>query len=308
MKVLLSMLFMGIAGSAGAVEATGARYGRKLVGRPAERSGETGRRQRLSPEPTRSDSGFVRVPAFPVIAERDLTTLLMRRYAVAQSRLGRAWLALAVQVQRARSGCLTHQTVVCKRAIDLLMSLAALIALSPLFLLIAILVKLEDGGPVFFAQTRVGQFGKEFKMFKVRSMCLNAEQKLQDLMAKNQHKEGITFKLKNDPRITRVGRWLRKFSLDELPQLYNVLIGDMSLVGPRPPVPREVLKYSLADRRRLAVKPGITCIWQVSGRSEIDFSGQVRLDVNYIEEQSLWLDLKLLTMTLPAVISGKGAC
>ena len=134
------------------------------------------------------------------------------------------------------------------------------------------LIKLEDGGPVFFSQTRVGQDGREFKMFKVRSMCLGAEQRLEDLLGKNKHRDGVTFKIKDDPRITRVGKWLRKFSFDELPQLYNVLIGDMSLVGPRPPLPREVAKYSPADRRRLAVKPGITCIWQISGRAEIDFS------------------------------------
>src|SRR5207244_9972491 len=116
-----------------------------------------------------------------------------------------------------------------------------------------------------------------------------------------------TFKIADDPRITKVGRWLRKFSLDELPQLYNVLIGDMSLVGPRPPVPREVARYTLADRRRLLIKPGITCFWQISGRSEIDFSGQVQLDVNYIESLSFWTDMKILARTVPAVISGKGA-
>ena len=124
----------------------------------------------------------------------------------------------------------------------------------------------------------------------------------------NQLKEGVTFKLKDDPRMTRVGKWLRKYSFDELPQLYNVLIGDMSLVGPRPPVPREVALYRPSDRRRLAAKPGITCIWQISGRSEIDFSGQVGLDVGYIESQSFLTDLKILIKTIPAVLSGKGAC
>ncbi len=194
-----------------------------------------------------------------------------------------------------------------KRTLDILASSLLLILFSPVFLLIGILVKIEDGGPVFFAQRRVGQFGREFRMFKVRSMCLNAEARLQEVLAQNQHAEGVTFKLKHDPRITRVGRWLRKFSLDELPQLYNVLIGDMSLVGPRPPVPSEVSKYSLAHRRRLAIKPGITCIWQISGRAEIDFSGQVQLDVNYIENLSFWMDVKILARTVPAVISGKGA-
>jgi lipopolysaccharide/colanic/teichoic acid biosynthesis glycosyltransferase len=128
------------------------------------------------------------------------------------------------------------------------------------------------------------------------------------LLALNQHVYGVTFKIKDDPRITRVGRVLRKLSFDELPQFYNVLRGDMTLVGPRPPVPREVALYTIADRRRLAAVPGITCIWQISGRSEIDFSGQVKLDVEYIEKQSLGLDLKILAKTLPAVLSAKGAC
>jgi lipopolysaccharide/colanic/teichoic acid biosynthesis glycosyltransferase len=132
-------------------------------------------------------------------------------------------------------------------------------------------------------------------------------EKIGPLLEKNQHKEGVTFKIKNDPRVTRVGKWLRKFSLDELPQLINVLRGQMSLVGPRPPLPREVAQYSHADRRRLQVKPGLTCLWQVSGRSEIDFSGQVQLDVQYIESQSLWGDLVILFKTVPAVFLGKGA-
>jgi exopolysaccharide biosynthesis polyprenyl glycosylphosphotransferase len=201
-----------------------------------------------------------------------------------------------------------HGHSVLKRAFDVGVSSVLLVLLAPLFVVIGILVKWEDGGPVFFAQTRVGRHGREFKMYKVRSMCLDAEERLKQLLALNRHPEGVTFKIQNDPRVTRVGRWLRKFSLDELPQLYNVLIGNMSLVGPRPPVPREVDLYSMADRRRLAVKPGITCLWQISGRSEIDFSGQVRLDVKYIESQSLWMDLRILAGTIPAVFSGRGAC
>lgn len=195
-----------------------------------------------------------------------------------------------------------------KRALDVAGSFALLVLLSPLLLLIALLVKLEDRGPVFFVQTRVGKFGREFKMYKFRSMCLDAERQLERLLAHNHHSQGVTFKLKDDPRITAVGKRLRKYSLDELPQLFNVLIGDMSLVGPRPPVPREVALYSLEDRRRLAVTPGITCFWQVQGRCEIDFSGQVQLDVKYIEQQSFWLDFKLLLKTLPAVLSTRGAC
>src|SRR5205085_3771792 len=210
---------------------------------------------------------------------------------------------LHVQQVRLQARWLAHGTEALKRAFDILVSLLMLVLFAPLILLIALLVKLEDGGAVFFAQTRVGRFGREFKMYKIRSMCLDAEERLKDLLGKNQHKEGVTFKIKDDPRITHTGKWLRKFSFDELPQLYNVLIGDMSLVGPRPPVPREVAKYSPADRRRLAARPGITCIWQISGRSEIDFSGQVKLDVNYIESQSFWTDIKILSQTVPAVFS-----
>ena len=235
-------------------------------------------------------------------------SLLFTHYQLAQKPLGRFLLLLHVQTQRLRAEWLAHGTAALKRTLDIVVSLAALILLSPLFGLIALAVWIEDGGPIFFTQIRVGQFGSEFKMYKIRSMCLDAEQRLKELLAKNQHKEGVTFKLKDDPRITRVGKWLRKFSFDELPQLYNVLIGDMSLVGPRPPVPREVAKYSLEHRRRLAIRPGITCFWQISGRSEIDFSGQVQLDVNYIESQTLWTDLVILARTVPAVLSGKGAC
>jgi len=135
----------------------------------------------------------------------------------------------------------------------------------------------------------------------------DAEILLAGLLAANKHGNGVTFKIKDDPRVTTIGRYLRRFSLDELPQFYNVFRGDMSLVGPRPPVPREVALYSLADRRRLSVKPGITCVWQISGRAEIDFPGQVRLDVNYIESQSLRQDLRILAKTPRAVVFGSGA-
>ena len=203
--------------------------------------------------------------------------------------------------------CVVRGTHVAKRIVDIVGSSAALFLLSPVFAAIALLIKLEDRGPVFFHQTRVGRFGRQFKMIKFRSMRVDAEQRLKELLAQNQHSHGITFKIKGDPRVTRIGRLLRKYSLDELPQFYNVLIGDMSLVGPRPPVPREVALYSLADRRRLAVKPGITCIWQISGRAEIDFPGQVKLDVRYIESRTFREDLKILFKTIPAVLSGDGA-
>jgi len=242
------------------------------------------------------------------MSDAQINTLLFERYGALQHPLGRwrlwlhfHWHRLYWQwsVAGARWG---------KRGFDILASFLALVLLSPLFLIISALIKLEDGGRVFFAQTRVGQFGREFKMYKFRSMCLDAEERLKELLAHNQHRDGVTFKIADDPRITRIGKWLRKFSFDELPQFYNVLIGDMSLVGPRPPVPREVALYSLADRRRLLIKPGITCIWQISGRSEIDFSGQVQLDVQYIETHSFWVDIKILAKTVPAVLSGKGAC
>lgn len=194
-----------------------------------------------------------------------------------------------------------------KRAFDVAFSAVVLLVLSPLFLVLALLIKLEDRGPVFFRQVRVGRHGREFFMYKFRSMRPDAEQRLRELLAQNQHATTKTFKLKDDPRVTRVGRWLRKFSLDELPQFYNVFRGDMSVVGPRPPVPREVELYTLADRRRLTVQPGITCLWQISGRSQIDFHGQVELDVRYIESRGFWKDLVIITKTLPAVVSGTGA-
>ena len=194
-----------------------------------------------------------------------------------------------------------------KRSFDVIASAIALILIAPLCALIAILIKIEDGGAVIFVQTRVGQNGRCFRMFKFRSMRIDAEERLRELLTHNQHQTGVTFKLKDDPRITRVGKWLRKFSFDELPQFYNVLIGDMSLVGPRPPVPREVALYSLSDRRRLFVRPGITCVWQISGRAEIDFHGQVMLDVHYIENRTFLTDIRILCKTVPAVLSGSGA-
>ena len=194
-----------------------------------------------------------------------------------------------------------------KRVLDVTVALMALAALSPVFIITILLIKLEDGGPLFFKQTRVGLRGRTFGMWKFRSMVVNADAIKDKLLAQNEMKSGVTFKMKNDPRITRVGKWIRKFSIDELPQLMNVLEGTMSLVGPRPPVPREVAEYSVEDRQRLMIKPGLTCFWQVGGRSDIDFSGQVRLDIAYIRSESVWLDLKLLLQTIPAVLLGKGA-
>lgn len=194
-----------------------------------------------------------------------------------------------------------------KRLIDLIAAGTLLLFLWPLFLTIALLIKLTDRGPVFFWQTRVGQYGREFPFPKFRSMLVNAEALKDTLLSQSDLKDSVTFKMKRDPRITWIGRIIRKLSLDELPQLWCVLKGDMSLVGPRPPVPREVAEYTLADRRRLDVIPGLTCIWQVSGRSDIPFPQQVELDVQYIQSRSLWLDIKLLLKTVPAVLLGKGA-
>jgi lipopolysaccharide/colanic/teichoic acid biosynthesis glycosyltransferase len=194
-----------------------------------------------------------------------------------------------------------------KRLLDVLLAGTGLVASAPLWGLIAVAIKLEDGGPVFFPQVRVGKDGRHFVIFKFRSMVQNAEALKAQLLAQNEMRDGILFKIRKDPRITRVGRLIRKLSLDELPQLFNVVRGDMSLVGPRPPVPSEVARYDPAHRRRLSATPGITCLWQVSGRNEIDFQGQVRLDVQYIERQSLGLDLAILLRTIPAVISGRGA-
>jgi lipopolysaccharide/colanic/teichoic acid biosynthesis glycosyltransferase len=240
-------------------------------------------------------------------SEKTLPPELLEHFATLDSPWGRRRLLLYLGWKRIAWRWFVGGAHFTKCALDIVASLAALLLLSPLFALIALLIKLEDGHPIVFAQVRVGRFGREFRMFKFRSMRVGAERQLEQLLARNQHAHGITFKLKDDPRVTRVGRWLRKFSFDELPQFYNVLIGDMSLVGPRPPVPREVEKYSLADRRRLAVKPGITCLWQISGRAEIDFPGQVQLDVDYIESRSLRQDLKILCRTIPAVLSGSGA-
>lgn len=194
-----------------------------------------------------------------------------------------------------------------KRLLDILGSAALIAVLSPVFLSIAAAIRLDSPGPVLFRQIRVGRYGQYFSMWKFRSMYIDAEARKQALLARNEMAGGVIFKMKNDPRITRIGRFIRRASIDELPQLWNVLRGDMSLVGPRPALPSEVNQYSPAERRRLEVIPGITCIWQVSGRSDIPFDQQVRLDVDYIESQSVWLDIKLLLLTVPAVLLGKGA-
>ena len=196
---------------------------------------------------------------------------------------------------------------VIKRTLDIIVSGLGMILLAPVFLTIAIAVKLSSPGPVFFSQVRVGRYGRHFNFHKFRSMRQDAESLKDSLKKHNESKDGVIFKMKDDRRITKVGRFLRRTSLDELPQLWNVFIGDMSLVGPRPPVPSEVQEYTLEDRKRLDVIPGITCLWQIKGRSEIPFHEQVRLDKEYILEPSIWKDLVILLKTVPAIIGGKGA-
>ena len=196
---------------------------------------------------------------------------------------------------------------VTKRLIDIVGSLCGIILLSPLFLIVAILIKLEDPkGKVFFAQERNGRYPKTFKMYKFRSMVHNAEDLLKDLMDRNEQ-TGPVFKINDDPRITKVGKFIRKTSIDELPQLFNVLKGDMSLVGPRPAIPREVEQYNSYQMQRLAVKPGLTCIWQVSGRNNIGFDEWVEMDIEYIKTRNLWLDIKLIFKTVGVLFGDDNA-
>ena len=195
-----------------------------------------------------------------------------------------------------------------RRMVDVVGALTGLALLSPILAVTALTIRLESRGPAIFKQTRVGKNGAPFTLYKFRSMSANAE-KERGRIAKNNHhgKDAVTFKIANDPRITRFGKIIRKYSIDELPQLWNVLRGDMSLVGPRPALPNEVAKYSDHDRKRLAVKPGITCIWQISGRANIDFKGQVALDLKYIRQRSIFQDLSILLRTPIAVLTARGA-
>ena len=193
-----------------------------------------------------------------------------------------------------------------KRAFDIMGSGFLLLVLSPLFLFLGGMVRL-DRGPAFYSQDRIGRHGRRFRFWKFRSMVTNADKLREELEKQNEMEGGVIFKMTNDPRITPIGRILRRTSLDELPQLWNVFVGDMSLVGPRPPLPQEVDQYTSRERLRLEGNQGITCTWQVSGRSNIPFNEQVAMDIDYIENQSLWNDIKLLLRTLPAVITGRGA-
>ncbi|RXI21051.1 sugar transferase [Pediococcus pentosaceus] len=193
-----------------------------------------------------------------------------------------------------------------KRMLDIVASVIGLIVLSPVFLIVSLAIKAEDRGPIFYSQVRLGKGQRPFKMYKFRSMVVDADKKLEKLLKQNEV-EGAMFKMKEDPRITGVGRFTRKHSLDELPQLLNVLVGDMSLVGPRPPLEREVVGYSEYDKQRLIVKPGCTGFWQVTARNDVDFEGMVKLDLEYIERSGILFDINILLRTVIIVFKPNGA-
>jgi len=193
-----------------------------------------------------------------------------------------------------------------KRFIDLFGALMGIVFLAPILLITAIAIKLESKGPIFFSQERVGRRERIFKMYKFRSMVSNAEELLCKLEEKNEM-SGPMFKMKHDPRVTKVGRFIRKRSIDELPQLINVLKGEMSLVGPRPNLPREVAKFNEYEKQKFLVKPGLTCYWQVMGRSSLGFEEWIELDIKYIEERTLWVDIKLIFKTFKVLFGDKNA-
>lgn len=195
---------------------------------------------------------------------------------------------------------------VAKRLFDIAFAAGILIPASVVMIPVACIIKATDRGPIFFKQIRVSKGGRYFYCYKFRSMCVDAEKKKQELMHLNEA-SGPVFKIKADPRITPIGAFIRKFSIDELPQFFNVLKGEMSIVGPRPPIPSEVEQYSDHERKRLAVHPGITCLWQIGGRSNVTFERWVELDLEYIETMSFWKDIKIVLKTIPAVLKGSGA-
>ncbi len=212
-----------------------------------------------------------------------------------------------IQMRMVLWGVTIRSSVFFKRLMDILLSIICIIAALPLMLLTVLVIKLTSPGPIIFSQVRVGKYGRHFKFYKFRSMYIDAEARKAELLKQNESGDGVIFKMKHDPRITPVGRFIRKFSIDELPQLFNVLLGDMSLVGPRPPLPSEVRTYTIEERKRLNITPGITCLWQVSGRSELPFQQQMALDKQYIASRSAWNDFVILLKTVPAILTGKGA-
>ncbi len=226
----------------------------------------------------------------------------------AHSLFSRTYLGTVSEIPLLTLASTPHQAaeVIVKRAVDLGVSAAALVLAAPVMAVIAALIKLESTGPVLFRQVRLGLNGRRFMLLKFRSMVHDAERQREALSGLNEM-SGPVFKIANDPRVTCVGRFLRRTSLDELPQLWNVLRGDMSLVGPRPPLPSEVVKYERWQRRRLSMKPGLTCLWQVNGRNNVNFDEWMKLDMEYIDNWSLGLDLKILARTVPAVLFSRGA-
>ena len=233
----------------------------------------------------------------------DLELLSARCAAAADApplKAGGEVVVLGVAAPRSRT------TQAAQRALDVFFSILMLLIFLPVFAAIAVLIKLDSPGPVLFTQARVGKDGVEFPFYKFRSMVPNAEA-LRNELEKQNERNGPVFKMRNDPRVTRVGRVLRRFSLDELPQMFNVLKGDMSLIGPRPALPREVALYTPRQAQRLAVIPGVTGLWQVSGRANISFEHSIELDLHYIQHQSMALNLRILLMTIPAVLTGDGA-
>lgn len=194
-----------------------------------------------------------------------------------------------------------------KRFADIILSLLAIICLSPLLLVVAFLIYIQDKGSPIFSQVRFTENGKAFKMYKFRSMCMNAEEKLKEIEHMNESKDGVIFKVKDDPRITKIGKFIRKTSIDELPQLFNILTGNMSIVGPRPPIAREVIQYTPYQMNRFLVKGGLTCFWQCSGRSNIGFEEQVEMDIQYIETRSVLVDTKMILKTVKTVLKMEGA-
>ena len=240
-----------------------------------------------------------------LVATRDRSEEIIRR--LSRGKIIRTGSILRLEFKRLLWNTVVGSTKVVKRGVDILISSAAILALAPVFLLVALLIRLDSPGPVLFKQTRVGRWGKTFSFWKLRSMYIDAEERKAAIAKQNEMEGGVIFKMKEDPRITRIGKFLRRGSIDELPQLWNVLKGDMSLVGPRPPIPEEVARYGAPAWRRLDVKPGITCTWQVSGRALIPFSEQVAMDRDYVRRRSLLTDLGILLRTVPAVLGRRGA-
>jgi lipopolysaccharide/colanic/teichoic acid biosynthesis glycosyltransferase len=194
-----------------------------------------------------------------------------------------------------------------KRVTDIILSLIAIVCLSPLLIGVCIAIYAEDKGSPIFSQTRITKGGKTFKMYKFRSMCMNAEERLKEVEHLNESKGGVIFKMKDDPRITKVGKFIRKTSIDELPQLFNILAGDMSIVGPRPPIVKEVTQYTTYQMNRFLVKGGLTCFWQCGGRSNIGFEEQVEMDLDYIKTRSTLVDMKIVLKTIKTVLRMDGA-